>query len=103
MLYNILAIADLTTVTDELCKFKKAKWKALGRQLGLDEDVLDEVKADYKEEGVDECLVEMLKHWLRMNYEASDSKPPTWSNLADAVKRTGDRALANTIREHYPS
>ena len=88
---------------DELSKFKKAKWKDLDRKLGLDEDVLDEVKGDYKEEGVDECLVEMLKHWLRMNYEASDSKPRTWSNLADAVKRTGDRALAKTIQEHYPS
>ena len=103
ILYNLLATTDLAKVTDELCKFKKAKWKDLGRKLGLDEEVLDEVKADYKEEGVNECLVEMLKHWLKMNYETSDSKPPTWSNLADAVKRTGDRALANTIRAHYPS
>ena len=101
MLYN-LAIDDLSEVTDKLHNFSKAKWKALGRKLGLSEEVLDKVKADYKEEGVDECLVEMLKHWLRMNYKASDSKLPTWSNLADAVEKTGDPALAKTIREHYP-
>ena len=102
MLYN-LGIDDLPKVTDELRKFSKAKWKGLGRNLGLSEVVLDGVKADYKEEGVDECLVEMIKHWLRMNHEASDSKPPTWSHLADAVEKTDNPALAKTIREHYPS
>ena len=99
MLYN-LAIDDLSQVTDKLHNFSKAKWKALGRQLGLSEVVLDDVKADYKEEGVEECLVEMLKHWLKMNYEASDSKPPMWSTLADAVEKIGNPALAKTIREH---
>ena len=102
MLYN-LAIADLSIVTGALCKFKKANWKVLGRELGLDEVVLEDVAADYKQEGVGECLVEMLKHWLRMNYDEDDVKPPTWSNLANAVKKAGDPALAGAIRGQHPS
>ena len=102
MLYN-LAIVDLSKVTNALRTFKKAKWKVLGRELGLSEVVLDEVKADYKQEGVDECLVEMLKHWLQGNYDQHDVKPPTWSNLANAVKKACDPALAGAIREQHPS
>ena len=100
MLYN-LAIADLSKVTNALRKFKKAEWKVLGRELGLDEVVLEEVAADYRQKGVRECLVEMLKHWLRMNYDESDVKPPTWSNLANAMNKTDDPALADDIREHH--
>ena len=102
MLYN-LAIDDLRIVTNELRNFNKGNWKELGRQLGLSEAVLDGVKADYRQEGVGECLVEMLKHWVKKNYDNSESKPPTWSNLADAVKEAGDPALANTIQKHHPS
>ena len=81
-----------------ICEFK-----ALGRKLGLRETVLDEVNANYQREGVSECLIQMLRQWLNMNYAEFESKPPTWSNLADAVKKTGDCALAKAIREHYPS
>ena len=86
-----------------MCKFNKGDWKDLGRELKLIEAVLDEVKADYKQEGVSECMVETLKHWLNMNYDDSESKPPTWSHLVDAMKEAGDSALAKTIREHHPS
>ena len=102
MLYN-LAIHDLRIVKDELRDFTKGNWKELGRQLDLNEADLDEVQANYNQQGVGECLVEALKHWLNMNYDNSDSKPPTWSNLADAVKKTSNPALAKTIREHHPS
>ena len=88
---------------NELRKFNKGNWKELGRQLGLSVAVLGEVNADYNREGVSECLAEMLKHWLNMNYDDSKSKPPTWSNLADAVKEAGDPALANNIQKHHPS
>ena len=97
-----LAIDDLRIVKNELRNFTKGNWKELGRQLGLSEMVLDEIKADYKQEGVSECLVETLKHWLNMNYDNSKSNPPTWSNLANAVEEAGNPAVAKTIREHHP-
>ena len=84
-------------------KFNKRDWKDLGRELGLSEEVLQEVSANYKDEGVSECLVETVKHWLNMNYDYSEFKPPMWSNLADAVKEAGNTALANTIRKRHPS
>ena len=70
----------------------------LGEELGIGVEVLETVNADNSRDGVEECLSEMLKHWLRQNYDGSDSKPPTWSNLADAIQETGDTALATTIR-----
>ena len=79
----------------------KMHWKKLGEELGLAAEVLETVNADHKWEGVEECFGEMLKHWLRQNYDDSESNPPTWSNLADAVKECGNPALAKTIREKY--
>ena len=102
MLYN-LAIADLSTVTKELCKFNKANWEVLGRELGLGEPVLEQISADFEQKGVSECLVQILKHWLRRNYDEHDVKPPTWNNLANAVEKAGDAALAGAIREHHSS
>ena len=102
MLYN-LDIRDLRVVKNELCNFDKRKWKELGRELGLSEPDLDEVEANKQQQGVGECMVETLKHWLNMNYDDFESKPPTWSTLADAVKEAGNTALAKTIREHHPS
>ena len=74
--YANLAIDDLQIVKNELRNFSKRNWKDLGRELRLDEEVLDKVKADYKQEGVGECMVEILKHWLNMNYDESESKLP---------------------------
>ena len=100
---NNLDIKHLRDVKKALRGFNKKKWKDLGEELGLDEEVLETVSADHKGEGIEECFREMLKHWLRKNYDDADSNPPTWNNLADAVKEAGDRALADAIRSDHPS
>ena len=86
-----------------MSKFNMGKWMDVGRELGLSEAVLEEVKADYMREGIDECMVQMLNHWLNMNYDDPERKPPTWSNLADAVKEACNPALAKIILERHPS
>ena len=100
---NHLDIKQLKDVKKELRAFNKKKWKDLGEELGLAEEVLETVTADHKGDGVEECFREMIKHWLRQHYDDADSNPPTWSNLADAVKETGDTALANDIRINHSS
>ena len=58
--------------------------------LGLEKHVLNKIKAD--EEGVRNCLHEMLSEWLK-HVDPS----PTWAALADAVE-TVDEYKAQEIR-----
>ena len=92
-----LGIKDLKEVRRELRAFSKKNWKKLGEELGLDELVLETIAVDHKGDGVEECLSEMLKHWLRGNYDDAGSNPPTWSNLADAVKETGESCTSFSV------
>ena len=93
----IVAIDDIHDVREELAGFKLAQWKVLGRQLGLGEELLDEIQADYQRDGVRECLNTVLSHWLRRNYREAKFGCPTWQSLANAVKKSGDPALAAKI------
>ena len=94
----IAAIDNIHVVREALAGFNLTLWKVLGRQLGLGEELLDEIKADYQRDGVRECLNQVLAHWLKRNYrEAKFGGRPTWENLANAVKRSDDRALADKI------
>ena len=81
--------------------FNMGNWMDLGRELGVMERDLEAVRADYAQKGVNQCLVEMLKHWLRRNYNEAKYGSPTWENLAIAVEKSNDPALADTIRENY--
>ena len=44
----IVPIDDIHDVLEALAGFNLVWWKDLGRQLGLGEDLLDEIKADYQ-------------------------------------------------------
>ena len=99
--YN-LAIADLWDVKDELRRFNKKNWMHLGRELGVEEEHLEEVRAtcNYGHSGLNEWLVEMLNYWLKRHYNEAKFGSPTWETLANAVERSNDAALADAIREH---
>lgn len=70
-------------------------WKIIGGLLGLEKHVLNKIKAE--EEGVRNCLYEMLSEWLKQVHP-----PPTWAALADAVEIV-DECKANEIRERNAS
>ena len=88
---------DIHDVREALASFSNPQWKVLGRQLGLKEVLLDEIKANYQQDGVQECLDKVLTHWLKRNYLEARFGRPTWQSLANAVKRSGDPALAANI------
>ena len=70
-------------------------WKIIGGLLGLEKHVLNKIKAE--EEGVRNCLYEMLSEWLKQVHPTT-----TWAALADAVE-TVDEHKAAEIRERNAS
>ena len=67
-------------------------WKTIGTLLGVEHHSLETIKRDNM--GIsNDCLRDMLHQWLdRM------SPPPTWEELAEAVKHT-DPTIARKIRK----
>ena len=69
------------------------QWKTIGIILRIPKHVLDKVQSD--EEGINNCLQEMLSQWLKQVDPA-----PTWKDLANAVDVV-DQKKAKEIREQY--
>jgi len=59
-------------------------WTSIGVLLGLESHVLKEIKYNNPDSAKD-CLREMLDQWLKRT-----EPPPSWRQLADAVKNAGD-------------
>jgi hypothetical protein len=90
--------------TDEKPKLKDAfrellalaaEWKTIGTLLGLQPHTLARVKAD--EDGVRNCLQEMLSEWLKQV-----DPPPTWAALVEAVEAVNQQK-AQEIRTRFRS
>ena len=93
------AIDDMYDVSHALDSFDKSQWKVLGRELGLKNNRLEDIKANYQQQnGVEECVNQILEEWLKRNHNEARFGPPTCRSLADAVKRSGDPALAAKIK-----
>ena len=60
------------------------QWYQLGLAIGIKNEFLRKLKG-YSDE---ECLVELLDHWLRCH-----PGQPSWKELADAIKNIGDNQL----------
>lgn len=69
-----------------------AKWKNIGVLLDIPVHILDKIQSD--EDGVDNCLREMLSQWQKL------VDLPTWKDLADAVDKI-DKQKSKEIREKY--
>ena len=72
-----------------------AEWKTIGTLLGLQPHTLARVKAD--EDGVRNCLQEMLSEWLKQI-----DPPPTWAVLVEAVEAVSAHK-AEEIRTRFRS
>ena len=97
LLLCIAAMDSMYDVSQALDGFSKSQWKALGTQLGLKTNLLDEINANYRRNRIGECFDQVLEAWLKRNHNEAKFGPPTWHNLANAVKRSGDPALAASI------
>ena len=81
----------------------RAKWRDIGRRIGVDEGTLDTIRA--KDDG--ENLSDVLRHWLRgvYNPKEKNSKPRAWHTLIEALRNrvVNEEAMANKLeKEKYP-
>jgi hypothetical protein len=93
-----LTIHDLETVLNVLWD-ARAKWKDIGRGIGVDAGTLDAMTGT----DVNQCLRETLSHWLRGVYKPGEqnSKQRTWSTLVDALRSriVGQEAMAERLEK----
>ena len=80
----------------------RAKWRGIGRCIGVDEGTLDAIKG--KDDG--ENLSDVLSRWLRgvHNPKEKNSKPRTWHTLIEALRNriVNEEAMADKFeKEKY--
>ena len=97
ILDTILTIDDLDAVITALWD-ARAKWKDIGRCIGVDAGTLDTMK------GADsDCLRDTLTHWLRGVYKPDDpkSKRRIWHTLIEALRAraVNEEAMADKLEK----
>ena len=89
-----LGPADLQCVRGEIFSINH-KWYDIGLELKIVFTTLDNIKANFSK--ADECLTEMLKHWMK------NTSDPSWSGLVEALSSepVGEKRLAREIHNKY--
>ena len=96
--YTILCLGKLTIKNARsMLYLARAKWKTIGIELDVDIGTLKVIEKRCNSDP-DECLPEMLDHWLKQV-----DPPPSWEALAGALKSApvGEDHLAEQIRQKY--
>ena len=99
----IIDIRDLRDVINELTSTQHlpcAVWYDLGLQLGLYDNTLKDIKANY--EGVAECFRECMSAWLRGEDKVRETGDgPSWLSLVSALKTLEKNSIATNIEKKY--
>ena len=93
---RFVAIGKMKAVMDDLQGF--AEWRELGRNLGVDEGQLNVFESD--DIHTLGRLSKVIQHWLKRNHNEEECGPPTWGNLAKAMKPI-NKALALRIEAKH--
>lgn len=90
-----MTIGDLRELLDVLDDgyFPSNEWFQLGLSLGQLNPRLEEIENNYPKDN-ERCLQNCLTMWLKKDTEA------TWSKLANAVAKTGEKAVAAYISKY---
>uniref|UniRef100_A0A1X7T6M5 Death domain-containing protein n=1 Tax=Amphimedon queenslandica TaxID=400682 RepID=A0A1X7T6M5_AMPQE len=100
---KLIDIKDLDIVVKELTSDQHlpcSVWHALGLQLGLYDDRLKDIKADYHGQSV-ECFRECMSAWLRGEDKVREKGGPSWSSLATALDTIEEKSIASYIKAKY--
>lgn len=77
--------------------FPDRYWKKLGRQLGLDNSTLDDIKVNYGT--LRERFKECLHTWLKR--QDSTKQDELWKTLVEALNKMGQKSVAESISTAY--
>ena len=74
------------------------KWRLIGRKLGVDRSILDNIEAEHSSKGNERCLEELVSTFLKRQ-----NSNPTWQVVIDALKHkvVGEEVLAEEIERRY--
>ena len=98
----IIDITDLCIVIKELTSTQHlpcAVWYDLGLQLGLYDNTLRDIRANY--EDVTERFRECMSAWLRGEDKVKDKDGPSWLSLVSALDTIGEHCIATNIIHKY--
>ena len=76
----------------------ESRWRDIGRKLGIRPSTIDSISADYSKCGP--CLSEVIKHWLKLNYDTTKFGQPSWKKLAEAVSGLDKRLFYSLANNH---
>ena len=71
------------------------KWEHIGIYLDFSMSTLESISAKHQRDPHN-CLVEMLKMWLRRL-----DPPATWSAIIEAIEFLGDEQCGRELRQQY--
>ena len=85
----------MSLVTQELTAVSE-KWQYIGEELGVEQDLLNEIHTDYVDPG--DCLREVLRQQLQ-------HCATTWKHIVASLRspRIGESHLADNLEEKYCS
>ena len=98
----IIDIRNLSDVIKELTSTQHlscAVWYDLGLQLGLYDNTLKDIKANY--EDVTERFRECMSAWLRGEDNVKNKDGPSWLSLVSALKTLEKNSIATNIEKQY--
>ena len=73
---------EMKDIEDHVVTRLATQWRQLGKQLNIDQNLLDILQHDYPND-CEECCSRMLDAWLQWNTHANT----TWGILIDAIDR----------------
>ena len=85
----------LTVANFLLALEREIDWKTLGIYLDIEQSTLDEIESLYECKGIRRCKQELFKALQRRR------EKPTWEDIAEALDKLRNHALAKDIREKY--
>ena len=88
------AIDDLRDVLHVTRSLKR--WMDLGVELGLSYSTLEAIEVE-RSKRVNDCRRDMFVAWLRMRDKVSAVGEPSWSVLQAALRRMGEKGIADRI------
>lgn len=107
--YNLLfgtctVLADLSEVLKAATSLQ-AKWESFATVLGMKQDTIERIQQDHPRDSAF-CLKEVLKEWLKKNYDTFRHGHPSWRNICEATASEiggNNKQLAEEIAKQHPA